>query len=108
MLPLLPVLGLEYSPVHFPASDARSPASPERVTGVGFVAQAITTPATKRSNLGRTFTDPPVVDVRRRGGNPWCRAAPRPPPVDELRIRVRFSRKNFPEVGPLIAPVSGA
>jgi len=63
ILPLLPVDGLEYSPDHFPASDALSPASPDSVTGVGFVAQAIKAPATKRSNLGRTFTDPPEFNV---------------------------------------------
>jgi hypothetical protein len=40
MLPDLPVEGLEYSPTHFPANEARSLESPATEIGVGFDAQA--------------------------------------------------------------------
>jgi hypothetical protein len=41
MLPDRPVDGLEYSPTHFPANEARSLESPLTEIGVGFDAQAI-------------------------------------------------------------------
>jgi hypothetical protein len=51
MLPDLPVEGLEYSPTHVPANEARSLESPVTEIGVGFDAQAsaAVVPATTQS-----------------------------------------------------------
>src|SRR5450759_4411893 len=61
MLPLLPVTGLLYSPVHFPASDARSSAAPVTVTGVGFDAHASDTQASTARHNWVIFTKKPLL-----------------------------------------------
>ena len=68
MLPLRPVDVLWYSPLHLPASEARSPASPVTVMGDGFEAHASATAANDVRNILDILTDPPRFGVRRKGG----------------------------------------
>src|ERR1051325_7798515 len=68
MLPLRPVVGLEYSPVHFPASDTRSPVSPATVTGVGLEAHANVKAPEAAISARSILTNPPAFGGRRKGG----------------------------------------